>query len=562
MRILVERNVLVAMRDGTRLRADVWRPDGQGRAPVLLQRTPYDKSASLLAHAPLEPARAVEAGYAVVIQDVRGRFASDGTFEPFGQEIADGFDTVEWAAAQPWSAGWVGMYGASYVGATQLLAAIARPPSLGAIVPWVTAAEYYDGWTYQGGALQLGFVLQWARGLAAGELTRLTGDDTRSLAADLQAELEDPWSCYRRLPVSHQPVLERLAPYVGDWLEHHARDAYWRETAIDERYDAIGIPALHVGGWNDIFVGGTLANYQGLRRSGAPGQRLLVGPWAHGTMGEMIGDVSYGPDGSRWTLDATQIHLDFFEEVRTGSGVRSSVRAFALGANTWRDEADWPPPGIVEHRLHLREGGLLATAEPGNGEAPDLYTYDPRDPVPTAGGTTLLPGHEISIMLGQRDQAVVEARPDVLVYRGEPLAYRLTVAGRVRLVLHAASSAPDTDWTARLVDVDPDGRAIGVVDGILRARFRDGTAAETLLEPGRAYRFEIEVGDTYLVLEPGHRIGLQVASSNFPRFDRNPNTGGRAADATENDLRLASQTIFHDRERPSFLVLPVVEAAR
>lgn len=550
--LVIERDVQVPMRDGTVLRADVWRPHGMRRAPALLQRTPYDKALWLMAHAPIDPARAVEAGYAVVIQDVRGRSASAGTFEPFRQEIDDGADSVAWVAQQPWSDGWVGMYGGSYVGATQLLAALAAPPALRAIVPAVTGSEYYEGWTYQGGALQLGFVLQWARGLAAGELAR-RGEDANAL----NAELADPWNAYCRLPVSDQPLLEGPAPYFRDWLAHPARDAYWRETAIDDDYARITVPALHVGGWNDIFIGGTLANYRGLRDAGVPGQRLLVGPWAHGTMGEMIGDVSYGADGSRWAIDSTAFHLDFFEQVRDGEQAGSPVRVFVLGENRWRDLDDWPPPGVDERRLHLRAEGRLGWEQPSAGEEADAFVHDPHDPVPTAGGATLLPGHEISIMLGQRDQAAIEARSDVLVYRSEPLARPLTIAGSVRLVLHAATTGHDIDWTARLVDVDLAGRAIGIVDGILRARFRNGLEREELLEPGRVYRFEIDVGDVCVTLGAGHRIGLQVASSNFPRFDRNPGSGSRPADARAEDFCTTRQTVHHDADRPSFLVLPI-----
>ena len=545
-RLLLERDVAMPMRDGVVLRADVWRPDTDARVPVLLQRTPYDKALWLLAHAPIEPGRAGEAGYAVVIQDVRGRFASDGSFEPFRQELADGVDSVAWAASQPWADGWVATYGASYVGATQLLAAVGAPPALGASVPWVTASEYYEGWTYQGGALQLGVALMWAVGLAGGEAAR--------------SFLLDPWRAYERLPVAAQPVLRESAPFFFEWLAHPARDSYWRESAIADHYADVRTPMLHVGGWNDIFLSGTLRNFCGLRAAGVPGQRLLVGPWAHGTMGEMIGDVSYGPDGSRWTIDSTQLHLDFFAEARQGREAAPPIRVFVLGANRWRDEDDWPPPDVTERRLFLRAGGGVTWDAPGDGEAVLEYTYDPADPVPTAGGQTLLPGHEISIMLGQRDQAQVEARRDVLVYRSAPLERELEIAGSVRLVLYAASSARDTDWTARLVDVHPDGRAIGVVDGILRARYRGGTDRAELLEPGCAYVFEIDVGDTCLALAPGHRLGLQVSSSNFPRFDRNPNTGDVPAEARAADFIAARQTVFQDAARASHLVLPIRES--
>jgi putative CocE/NonD family hydrolase len=275
-------------------------------------------------------------------------------------------------------------------------------------------------------------------------------------------------------------------------------------------------------------------------------------------MGEMIGDVSYGPTASRWLLDSTDLHLRFFDDVRTGKPDGAlPVRVFVMGENRWRDEPDWPPPGTADRRLYLRADGALTCEPPTAGEQPDTYAYDPADPVPTLGGQTLLPGHEISIMLGQRDQAALERRPDVLVYTSEPLTEPLEVSGRVALVLHAASSAVDTDWTAALVDVRPDGRAVGVVDGILRARYRDGFDRPALLEPDRAYEFTVEVGDTCVVFLPGHRVRLQVSSSNFPRFDRNPNSGVHPAEARDGDLTPARQTVFHDAARASFLVLPV-----
>jgi hypothetical protein len=428
------------------------------------------------------------------------------------------------------------------------------------MVPWVTSSEYYEGWTYQGGAFQLGFALHWAIGLAGGELhrRRARGDDVDALEQALLEAVRDPWGFYRRLPLTDHPGIRELAPYFHQWLRHPVRDAYWRATAISDLYGTLDVPALHVGGWNDIFVAGTLRNFAGLRRAGSSRQRLLVGPWAHGTMGELIGDVSYGPEGSRWGVDSTALHLGFFADAQAVSGAEEQpVRVFVLGENRWRNLEDWPPPCTATERLYLHSGARLDRSPPAADEPPDEYVYDPRDPVPTAGGQTLMPGHEISIMLGQRDQSDVEARPDVLAYRSAPLDRRLEIAGTVRLVLHASTSARDTDWTARLVDVQPDGRAIGVVDGILRARFRNGLEAEELLEPGRVYRFEVEVGDTCLVLEPGHRLGLQVSSSNFPRFDRNPNTGGAGAEATPGDLRPARQAVFHDAERASYLLLPI-----
>jgi putative CocE/NonD family hydrolase len=348
----VERNVAVPMRDGTVLRADVWRPVGEGRHPTLLQRLPYDKSSSFITvhQAGLEPLRAVGAGFAVVVQDVRGSYESDGGFEPFAHEAEDGADTIAWIAEQPFSDGQVCMYGASYVGATQLLAATEAPPALRAIVPNITGSEYYEGWTYQGGVLQLGFTAWWSLGFGADTLLRrrAAGAEVAELEAALVRLLADPWTVYERLPLDDHPLLRELTPAFFDWLAHPERDAYWRATAISERYGAIAVPALHIGGWSDIFVDGTLRNYVGLRDGAATqaareGQRLLVGPWAHGNAHEMVGDLSFGPEASQLALDMTAIQLDFFARVLAGRPFETPpVRIFVMGANRWRDEDAWP----------------------------------------------------------------------------------------------------------------------------------------------------------------------------------------------------------------------------
>jgi uncharacterized protein len=560
--VRIERDVPVPLPDGTTLRADLWRPAGGAPAPVLLQRTPYDKGFALVVQGGLDPARAVAAGYAVVVQDVRGRYASDGTFEPFADEAADGAATIAWLAGQPFCDGRVATYGGSYAGATQLLAAAGGAPALRAMLPHVTTADYHGGWMYEGGAFQLGFALPWARNLAGGELERRKerGEDVAALQERLDAELADPVPAYRRLPLVDQPLLAELAPYYLDWLAHPARDAYWGARSARDGLAALAVPALHLGGWHDVFLGGTLATYEDLVGRSAAGQRLVVGPWAHAGWGDAVGEVIYGPEASRYALDMTDLHLTFFEDALNGGGSTEAppVRIFVMGSNRWRDEDAWPLARARTRPLHLRADGRLTWEPPATGEGARGYVYDPADPVPTSGGRTLMPGHEASIALGQRDQRPIEARPDVLVYTSAPLERALEVTGHVRLVLHAASSAADTDWTAKLVDVQPDGRALSVTDGIVRARYRDG--AERLLEPGRPERYEIEVGATSIVFAPGHRIGLEVSSSNFPRFDRNPNTGGVIAHTRADELRTAHQTVFHDAVRAPHLELPIVEA--
>jgi uncharacterized protein len=571
-RFVVERHVGVPMRDGTVLAADVWRPEGAGRHPTLLQRSPYGKSPGRISivDAGLDPLRAVEHGYAVVLQDVRGRHASEGTFDPFRQEGADGVDTVAWVAAQPWSDGAVGMYGGSYFGATQLLAAAASPPALGAIAPAVTASEYYEGWTYQGGAFQLGFVLFWAlSALAPAEILRRPSDERPRFQALLEEALADPWSTYRRLPLSDLGGLEELIPYYRDWLAHETRDGYWRATAPNQRYGSVATPALHVGGWYDIFAAGTIENFTRLQAEAANddarrGQRLLMGPWSHASYGDVIGDVEFGPHAAWDAFDTTAWHLAWFDEQLRGLDADAPVvRLFLMGANTWLDEPAWPPPGVALEAWHLHSrgsaasgDGVLARAEPAD-EEPDTFVYDPADPVPTHGGATILPGFLVGRRTGPLDQRGVEERPDVLVYTSEPLPADVDVIGTVEAVLHVSTSGADTDFTAKLVDVDPSGSAYLVCDGIHALRHRDSLERTSTVRPGEVYEVTISLGPTAMRFGRGHRIRLEVSSSNFPRFARNPNNGVTPTAATHADLTPARQTVHHDAARPSRLVLPV-----
>jgi putative CocE/NonD family hydrolase len=574
----VERNVPVAMRDGAVLRADVWRPAGAGRHPTILQRLPYDKSDSFVTTFlnALEPLRAVEAGFVVVLQDTRGRYESDGTFVPVLQERQDGADTIAWIARQPFSDGSVCMHGASYVGATQLLAATGRPAGLRALVPHLTSDDYYDGWFYSGGAFQLGFAIFWAVGLSSDALVqrRAAGEDVEDLTRELLRLIADPWSLYERLPLTDHWLFDELCPQYAEWLAHPDRDAYWRERSVREQHSMIDVPALHIGGWADIFCDGTLRNYTGLRDHAATaaaraGQRLLVGPWSHGNPHDLQGDLDHGAPASQLALDMTEVHLDFFRQILAGRSMDAPrVRIFVMGANVWRDEDDWPLARARVQRQYLHSGGnansaagdgALSSAAPSEHEPPDRYLYDPTDPVPTVGGATLLPGAYLGARSGPRDQRDVEARSDVLVYTGEPLTADLEVTGPVRLILVASSSAIDTDWTAKLVDVHPDGRAIGIVDGILRSRYRNGFERPVLLKPDEPHEFTIELGATSMLFRAGHRLRLEVSSSNFPRFARHPNIGGDLATAAADDIQAATQSVFHDAARPSYLELPVIE---
>jgi putative CocE/NonD family hydrolase len=567
--IVVDFNVAVPMKDGVRLAVDVFRPSAPGRYPVILIRTPYNKyvtAPQMGVVGALDPLWAAREGYVVVIQDVRGTFASHGTFRPFHNEAEDGAATVEWAAAQAWSNGAVAMTGGSYMGATQLLAATRTPAALRCMIPGFTSSEYYDGWFYQGGAFQLGFALMWAAGVAYTDLLcrEARGDDVSVERGGLEAVVGDPWAAYRILPLADLPRQVPGLAHYGEWLAHPDRDDYWNALAINRRYSAIDAPSLHVAGWNDIFLKGSLENFAGLRSGAASehartNQRLIVTPWGHGGPSEVVGDLWFGAPAGAFAMSSLQSWVrEFVEPTLDGSESLASppVRLFVMGAKQWRDEQEWPLARAVQTRFCLRSDGRLTREEPAD-EAPDEYRYDPADPVPTIGGNTLLPGG--GFFQGPRDRRTVHERSDVLVYRTEPLAEDTEVTGPLIVTLHVATSARDTDFTVGLIDFYPDGRGIGIADGILRLRYRNGFARQHLSNPGDTYSIEVDLAATSNVFKAGHRIGLEISSSNFPRFDRNPNHGGVIAEATDSDFVTAHQHVFHDANRLSFITLPLID---
>lgn len=565
--VKVERNVSVKMRDGVTLRGDIFRPAAEGKFPVLLERTPYRRAT--WGYDIDFAQRAASRGYVVFIQDVRGRYTSDGDWYPFLHESEDGYDTVEWIAAQPYSDGRVGMFGGSYVGATQMLAAIAHPPHLAGICPVVTASNYHDGWTYQGGAFEQWFDESWTSGLA---------QDT--VAHQIERIPNSP-EAVNALPLTSYPIFNTnpasavnasasaVAPYFLDWLAHPDYDEYWKRWSIEEHYSDIRVPALHTGAWYDIFLGGSLRNYMGIKSSAATeearkGQRLLVVIGGHAGGGRKIGDVDYGPEAEKLDEDDTTLRwYDFlFKGVQNEFATGKPVKIFVMGLNQWREEDDWPlaRAKTTKYFLHSqgaanssRGNGSLSTAVP-SAEPPDKFTYDPAKPVPTIGGPLCCDG--VRLPGGPRDQRPVEDRDDLLVYSTPPLDRDLEVTGPVRFDFFASSSAVDTDFTAKLVDVAPDGAAINLTEGILRAKYRDSQATAAPLTPGKVYSLTIDLWATSNVFLAGHRIRLEVSSSNFPRFDRNLNTGEPAASSAK--WATATNTILHDKEHPSALLLPVV----
>lgn len=556
-RVAIQQDVTVKMRDGISLVADVFRPVSDEKFPVLLQRTPYNRAGGtqqandLAAH-----------GYIVVMQDTRGRFDSDGEFYPFRNESADGYDTVEWAAKLDQSNGRVGMFGGSYVGATQMLAAMAVPPHLVSIFPYVTASEYYDGWTYQNGAWMQWFSSSWTSGLAV--------DTMRRQAESTQAPKE--W--VNTLPLGDYPLLNSpqpssLAPYFRDWLSHERDDAYWQQWRVSDHYSQMTVMGLHAGGWHDLFLKGSIRNYTGLQQQASTaearaGQRLIIGPWAHAptSAAGKVGDVVFGKEA---VLDNKATLLKWFDYslkgIKNEYSTGAPVRLFIMGDNVWRNEQEFPlkRTQYTKYYLHSTKGansvsgdGVLSVTPPA-AERNDEFDYDPQNPVRTIGGR-LCCGQ--AIPPGPADQRPNESRSDVLVFSTPPLKEDTEVTGFITLELFAATSAVDTDFTALLVDVDESGYARFLTDGIVRARYRESTTQASVLTPNKIYQYTIDLWATGNVFKAGHRIRLYVSSSNFPRFNRNLNTGEDIIGSSRS-VR-AHQTIYHDRDHRSALILPLI----
>jgi len=459
------------------------------------------------------------------------------------------------------------MFSGSYVGATQMLAAIAHPPHLAGICPIVTASNYHENWTYQGGALEQWFDESWTSGLVQDTANRAFRQATNALVGSTVLPLNQ-YPVLNLKPESGANLTHELAPYFIDWLAHHDYDSYWKQWSIEENYANIQVPALVIAAWYDIFQGGSLRNYLGIRAHGGTeaarsGTQLVVAIGGHSGSGRRVGRVDFGPDAA---FDENAITLDWYDYLFKGKQNEFAngkpVKIFVMGENKWRDEAGWPLERAQQTVYYLHSGGKANSAA-GNGglsteaaknEAADNYVYDPGNPVPTIGGPLCCDsGH---LPAGPLDQEGVEARSDVLVYTTPPLAEDTEVTGPVTLDLFAKSSAVDTDFAGKLVDVAPDGTAINLTEGILRARYRESMSEPKLIEPGKVYEYKIDLWSTSNVFMKGHRIRVEVSSSNFPRFDRNLNTGNSAAESA--DFVKATNTVLHDAKHPSALILPVI----
>jgi putative CocE/NonD family hydrolase len=535
------------MRDGVKLYADIYRPAPEGKYPVLVVRTPYGvqrENSGVHDKLPLFAAN----GYAVVNQDVRGRYESEGQWDPFRNEAQDGYDTIEWAAKQPWSNGKVCTEGGSYLGHVQWAAASLTPPHLVCAFPAVASTNIYANWITHGGAFRLSFNYGWG---VVRMPNRIMLPQWWHTGKDAPPEL-----VYEKI-LKHLPLNTgdlRSANYAvkhyRDWIAHPGYDEYWKAISDEERFEKVKVPVHTSGGWFDIFLAGTINGYTGMRaRGGTPEARsqtrMVIGPWGHG-QSQKFGDLDFGPEADHRLTD---YELRFFDHHAKGlkNGLESDlpVKIFYMGAaNKWKFEKDWPIPGTQYTPWYLHEGGRLSPEAPGQTNSTTNYRYDPEDPVPTLGGNNCC---GTPTEAGPKDQQPLQWRADIVRFIGERLAEPIAIAGPVKMQLHAATDGPSTDWMVKLIDVFPDGRAYPMAEGILRANN---------LKPNETREFTIDLVGTALVFDRGHTIRVDIMSSNFPQFDRNPNTGEPFGSSAK--VRVAKQTIHHSKAKASHIVLPVV----
>lgn len=542
----VEFNRRVAMRDGVELSADIYRPDAPGKFPVILSRTPYTKPGAY------ETAkRFVPLGYVWVAMDVRGRGDSDGKFVPYRNDGLDGYDAIEWCAKQPWSTGKIGTIGGSYNGRIQWLTAITQPPHLTTMIAMVTPSDEFVEWPT---GLPLPLDISWYH-LTAGHLNQnMEAVDWKKLSWHLPLyDMDD--------------AAGRPNPEWKEEIDHAQGGPYWEPLRYQNKYDRVQVPVLHMSGWYDDEQVGTPLNFIGMTRKTQPeavraAQKLVMGPWPHAINSvSKLGQVDFGPTAK---INMDDLWLRWFDHwlkgVDNGVGKEPPVHIFVMGSNQWIDENEWPIARTQFTKYYLSSGGnantlsgdgKLSTQQPTT-TATDKYTYDPANPTPFITDATF------AQIGGPDDYREVERRDDVLVYTSDPIAVDTMVCGPVRAKIFASSSAKDTDFMAKLVDVWPAGFAERLTDGMVRARFRNGMEKPELIEPGKVYVYDIDLWNTCQVFLKDHRIRIELASSAFPKYDRNLNTGEALGKTTR--MEKAEQQIYHDAAHQSFVLLPIVPA--
>lgn len=544
------RNMRVSMRDGVNLSTNVFLPDGIGPWPVVLVRTAYNRNFVYDSSFP-------RSEMALVVQDCRGRYASEGEYYPFVNEANDGYDTLEWISSQTWCNGKIGMYGASYLAATQFYAAISGSKKISVLNPQFMAEDCWKQAYFSNGAFSLGLTWSWL----CFETNSKTSEASLMPAFNVGELL-------RTLPLIDLDIKSGAGSVKSyrDFVSNNVYCEFWKQFSLRDQYDKFQMPVLLTGGWYDYYPSEMLKLFCELRKHSdtkqiADSHRIIIGPWTHGiNYSTTLGEIDFGKDSLKEN-DATIRWLDCILHEKNASQFQSApIKIFVMGKNAWQDEYEWPPVRIRYTNYYLHSSGNIDTTPPGKDEKPDTYDYDPSNPVPTVGGNHSIgpynPGLYELAKPGPYDQRILETRDDVMVYTGDILKHDVEITGPIIFNLFASSSAVDTDFVVKLADVYPDGRSINISEGIIRARFRNNVWGEPeLIEPGRVYEFNVDMVATSNVFKKGHRIKIYLTSSSFPLWDRNLNTGNNPAYDTQ--MKIAHQTIFHDSLRPSHIVLPI-----
>jgi len=564
--VVEDRGVGVPMRDGIKLSTDVYRPKGEGRFPVILIRTPYKKEMS-----ELDGKYYARRGYVVAIQDCRGRFGSPGEWEPFVNEKADGYDAIEWLALQPWSTGKVGMIGASYLGWVQWFALSQNPPHLTTIIPNVSPPDAFFNFPYEYGVFFIFGGIWWADIVATDATGDLSGVKMSAVFNKKYGKL------LRDLPVIDldKRILGGENKYWRTWIKNNTNNEYWARASFSQSLQNANIPVFHQSGWFDGDGIGSKLNYAALAKHGKSTQKLILGPWGHTPEAQRtLGDIDFGPEAAP---DLPRMYLRWFDHWLKGvdNGIQKEplVSLFVMNTNKWVHGDKYPLPQTKLEKWYFSSRGQANTSKgdgrltrepPAADSPPDKYTYDPGDPTPNPGfheeseeeEKTEKAVEEQKKLAKKRHEQMTDARKDILVYTTDPFEQPYTFVGPISATLYAASSAKDTDWFVRLIEIEKDGELHSLVEGRFRARFRESMSQPKLLEPDRINEYTIDMWQTGLTVEKGSRLRVEVASASYPFFSRNLNTGGH--NEMETEYVSADQTIYHDAKHPSHVVLPVI----